>query len=103
MSAKLLCVVRDRLADAIGPVMLFPAVPAAIRSFSDLALDPATLVHRHPADFDLLQVGVIDEGSGELTPFCPPLVLVTGEAWAASQASSSSSSSEAQLSLVKEA
>jgi len=101
MSAKLLCVVRDRLAEAIGPVMLFPAVPAAIRSFSDLALDPQTMVHRHPADFDLLQIATIDEGSGEIAPCSPPVVLITGAAWAAAQ--KPESGPDGQLSLLKEA
>lgn len=100
MSAKLLCVVRDRLAEAIGPVMLFPAVPAAIRSFSDLALDPGTMVHRHPGDFDLLQIATIDEGSGEVSPLVPPVVLLTGVAWLASQ---KPVDGDGQLSLLKEA
>lgn len=100
--SKLLCVVRDRLADAIGPVMVFPAVPAAIRSFSDLAIDPSTLVARHPGDFDLLQVGVIDEGSGEVIANVPPLVLLTGVAWLAAQ-SPRDKPEDVQLSLIKEA
>lgn len=82
---KLLCVIRDRLAESVGPVMLFTAVPAAVRAFSDVALDPQTLVSRHPEDFDLLQVATIVEGSGEVTPLVPPRVLLTGVAWAAAQ------------------
>lgn len=101
MSAKLLCVVRDRLADAIGPVMLFAGVPAAIRSFSDLALDPQTMVHRHVADFELLHIATIEEGSGEVSPVLPPVVLLSGEAWAAAQ--KPVAGSEGQLSLLKEA
>lgn len=99
---KLLCVVIDRLSEAVGPVMVFPAIPAAIRSFSDLALDPSTLVHRHVGDFDLLQVGEIDEGSGEITPCSPPRLLMSGVAWLASQAPRDKSE-DSQLSLMKEA
>lgn len=82
---KLLCVVIDRLAEAVGPVMVFPAIPAAIRSFSDLALDPGTMVHRHTGDFDLLQVGSIEDVSGQIAACSPPVVLLSGVAWLASQ------------------
>lgn len=99
---KLLCVVRDRLAEACGPVMLFAAVPAAIRSFSDLATDPSTMVHRHVADFDLLQIAIVDEGSGEVTPVSPPAVLLTGVAWLASQKAPDEGSGQLEL-LKKEA
>lgn len=97
---KLLCVVIDRLAEAVGPVMVFPAVPAAIRSFSDLALDPGTMVHRHTGDFDLLQVGSIEDGSGQISACSPPVVLLSGVAWLAAQ---HPEKDPAQLPLVKEA
>lgn len=99
---KLLCVVRDRLAESVGPVMIFPAVPAAIRSFSDLATDQSTLVARHPGDFDLLHVASIEEGSGEVTPLSPPVVLLTGVAWLAAQ-KPAEAGADGQLSLLKEA
>lgn len=99
--AKLLCVIRDRLAESIGPVMVFTAGPAAIRSFSDLAVDPQTMISRHPEDFDLMQVATIDEGSGEVTPLSPPLVLLTGVAWLAAQ--KPADAGDGQLSLLKEA
>lgn len=99
---KLLCVIRDRLAEACGPVMLFSAVPAAIRSFSDVALDAQTTVGRHPEDFDLLQIALVDEGSGEVTPCSPPIVLVTGVAWLAAQKPRESAADDGgQLSLLR--
>jgi len=101
MAAKLLCVVRDRVADAIGPVMVFAAVPAAVRLFSDLALDPGTMVHRHPADFELLHVASIDESTGEVAAG-RPVVLLTGEAWLAAQEPREKIAVD-QLSLLKEA
>lgn len=99
---KLLCSVRDRLAEALGPVMLFPAIPAAVRSFSDLALDPGTMVHRHPGDFDLLHIADIDDVSGKVIPVDPPIVLLSGVAWLAAQ-KPAEASSDGQLSLLKEA
>lgn len=100
--AKFLCVIRDRLAESIGPVMLYPAIPAAIRAFSDVALDPQTMVSRHPEDFDLLHVATIEEGSGEVTPLSPPVVLLTGVAWRAAQVPRDDAG-DSQLSLLKEA
>lgn len=103
MADKLLCVIRDRLAESCGPVMMFTAIPAAIRSFSDLALDPQTMVSRHPEDYELLQVATIVEGSGEVTPLSPPQVLLTGAQWVAAQTPRDDAKSDAQLSLLKEA
>lgn len=100
MSLKLLCVIRDRLAESIGPVMLFPAVPAAIRSFSDVALDTQTTVGRHPGDFDLLQIATVDERSGVVAAIEPPLVLLTGVAWLAAQ-SKAEPEDGGQLSLLR--
>lgn len=98
---KLLCVIRDRLAEACGPVMLYAAVPAAIRSFSDIALDPQTSVNRHPEDYDLLQIGTVDERSGEITPCSPPVVLLTGVAWLAAQSKAAPAEDGGQLSLLR--
>jgi len=97
----LLCVVRDRVASSIGPVMMFPAVPSAIRSFSDLALDPQTMVNRHTADFDLVQIGTVDQSTGDVIACMPPVVLLSGASWLAAQ--ERPASSDGQLSLLKEA
>lgn len=101
---KMICLIRDRLSESCGPVMLFTAIPAAVRSFSDVALDPNTMVGRHPEDFDLLHVASIDEGSGEVVPLSPPVVLLTGAAWSAMQQKGVAKPAErddVQLSLLK--
>lgn len=98
---KLLCVIRDRLAESCGPVMLFSAVPAAIRSFSDVAVDPSTMVGRHPEDFDLLQIATVNEGSGEVSPVSPPVVLLTGASWVAAQKPRDPDEDGGQLSLLR--
>lgn len=97
---KLLCVIRDRLAESVGPVMAFAAIPAAIRSFSDLALDPQTMIHKHPEDFELLQIAEIDERSGQLRVVEPPVLLLSGVQWVAAQKPADDGG---QLSLLKEA
>lgn len=100
---RLVCVIRDRLAEDIGPIMAFPAVPAAVRSFADVAVDPQTMVARHPEDFELLQVATIDGATGVVVPCTPPVVLLTGVAWLASQKRADMPPADGQLSLLKEA
>lgn len=95
---KLLCVIRDRLSDSCGPVMAFPAIPAAIRQFSDVAVDSQTMVARHPEDFDLLHIANMDERSGAVEAVTPPVVLLTGVQWLASQ--KPSGQTDPQLSLL---
>lgn len=46
----------------------------AIRSVADLAADLNTTVGRHPADFQLYQVGTFDDQTGHLES-CPPIPL----------------------------
>lgn len=103
MATKLLCVILDRMAQAIGPVMVFPALGAAVRTFGDVANDPQTMVSRHPEDFDVLQVANIDDATGVVTPLVPPAVLLTGAAWVAAQSREAKPSAEdgGQLSLLK--
>lgn len=98
---RLLCTIVDRLAESVGPVMVYPAVPAAIRAFGDVATDSSTMVFRHPEDFDLIQIASIDERTGELTANLPPKVLLTGVAWKAAQ--NVVPQTDGQLSLLKEA
>lgn len=44
---------------------------AAVRSFGDLANDPATNVGRHPNDFVLFYVGEYDDQKGAMLPVSP--------------------------------
>lgn len=44
----------------------------ALRAVMDLATDLNTTVGRHPADFQLVEIGTFDDVTGVLTS-CPPL------------------------------
>lgn len=73
----------DNLAMTItGPLMTFKANAAAIRTFSDIAGDAQTNIGKHPADYDLLQVGHIDD-QGNITVYRE--TVITGEQWLAAQ------------------
>lgn len=84
---KRLYVVRDLVAEAVvGGVMTFPGDPAAVRSFQDAMRNPETVIAQHPADFDLLCVGVLEEGSGQVVGHPDgPTVVITGAAMMAAQ------------------
>lgn len=81
-------VVRDTLAEEVGPPMTFAADAPAARLFDDLCRDPNTNVSRHVKDHELLFVGFIDARTGQLHPPTPteppswaPHVVVTGAQW----------------------
>jgi len=89
---KLLYVIRDVVAETIGPIMTFAADAAAIRSFGDVASDPQTNVYRHTADFELVCLGSVTD-YGEIDADAPR-VVITGAQWKAAQ-----QPAEPQLSL----
>lgn len=68
----------------VGGVHCFAADAAAVRMFGDALADPASMLAKHPNDFQLACLGQLDLGTGVIT--VPPVrVVLTGEAWAASR------------------
>lgn len=59
--------VYDKKAEAFMQPFTYAAVGQAVRAFSDTVNDPKSAFYRHPADYDLYQLGTFDDGSGELT------------------------------------
>lgn len=49
--------------------------PAATRNFAHAAMEPSSLMHSHPSDFDLYRVGEFDTDSGEIKPCVPSHVV----------------------------
>lgn len=95
--------VRDRVAMAyIGGVQLFANDAVAVRMFGDVAGEPKSIVGAHVGDHELHAVGVFDtqlgvvlsspvefqrvDGGADQLSFFQPRVVITGEAWLASQA-----------------
>lgn len=83
---KNLYVVYDKITrDTVGPILVFAHHAPAVRIFTDELANPQTF-GRHPADFDLYQIGTLatDADVPELTDINPTVIL-TGSAWLASQ------------------
>lgn len=88
--------INDRVAQslvgrAMYLVMAFRTDAEAARYFADGINDKSSMLHQHPADFELIYLGTISEG-GEITPE-PRRIIITGDALIATQ----------QPALVKEA
>lgn len=66
----------------IGGLQLHKAQASAIRSFTDIALDPKTLINRHPEDFELIELGFLTDNN-TIHPNDDYNVVITGAAWAA--------------------
>lgn len=73
--------VYDTVAQTVLPTLIVEASDApAIRAFHDALSAPNSLLAQHPADFNLLLLGSIQE-DGTLLPAPSPTVLATGSAW----------------------
>lgn len=69
----------DSKAAVFGPPIFFQNSALAIRSFTDYANDPSMMIHRHPEDFSLFQIGTFDDNTGVLSSITPvSLVTASG-------------------------
>lgn len=50
---------------------------AAMRSFQDLASDPQAIICKHPADFQLFEIGTYNSQTGAMVPHDTPVYLAT--------------------------
>lgn len=60
--------VRDAKAGAFSAFHALPTRGEAIRAFGDFASDKSSNIGRHPADYSLWVVGVIDTSTGVVSP-----------------------------------
>lgn len=75
--------IRDNVAEQIiGTLIMLKHEAAAVRSFGDIASMPESIVGKHPADFDLVQLGYITH-THQLEP--DYRLVITGAAWLAAQ------------------
>ena len=81
MSDRKLYVLYDVLGEGWVGEVLCAAHPAPIvRSFHDLLRDGKSVPGQHPADYQILCVGVIAV-DGTILAYSPPQVIATGEQW----------------------
>lgn len=48
-----------------------PTTGAGIRTFQDACADPQTMLHRHPEDFHLFEIGEYDDQTGAMASTQP--------------------------------
>lgn len=84
-------VIRDERAEtSLGGPLVFPHHAVAVRFFGDLAKDPQSAINKHLNDHTLLYIGTYDEETCVIIPTESVQVILTGEAWAATQAQAQS-------------
>lgn len=68
----LLFSIHDAKADTFNTIFTFTTRGQALRAFKDLANDPNSSVGRHPGDYRLVVVGVLDDQTGRVTGLDSP-------------------------------
>lgn len=58
--------IYDKIAAAFQPVFCVPSVGQAERAFHDACSVPDSDLGKHPSDYDLYQVGVFNQESGDI-------------------------------------
>lgn len=76
MTDIVICSVRDRALDAFMTPVFVPAIGLALRSFSDEVNRSDSPMFAHPEDYDLYQIGVFHDDTGNITPHPPRMVAV---------------------------
>lgn len=85
--------ILDTVSDMIlGGLHLFPHDAPAIRFFGDLCGDPQTQLGRHPKDHALVNMGYLTDENQMVG--IERVVIITGDAWLATQAPASSEGAE---------
>lgn len=75
--------IEDTVAnDLIGGIHIHRHEAAAIRMFSDVAQLEGSMINRHPQDYQLIQLGHLDEKNQLVENY---KLVMTGLQWAAAQ------------------
>lgn len=70
----------------VGPIMIHSNEKPAIRDFTTVLADKNTNLGIHPADYELRELGTIDEATAVIEqPDGFPKVVATGAQWLAEQ------------------
>lgn len=68
--------VRDSAVDAFMRPFFVPTTGVAVRSFSDEVLRAESEMHKHPADYELFELGRFDEETGKFQNVSAPRSLI---------------------------
>lgn len=77
---KIIAIQDDLANDLAGPVILIRHDAEAIRYFGDVASHPESQVGRHVEDYQLVELGVLDD---DLTIISGKRTILTGAQWKA--------------------
>lgn len=87
-SSRSLYVIFDTVAESfIGQVIIDRHPAPVCRMFHQLLGDPKTQLHAHPADYNVLHIGYLED-TGRLWPI-DPTIIATGAAWLSAQENAS--------------
>lgn len=75
--------IRDRVAQEIVglrmyALMCFRTNEEAARYFSDAINDESSMLNKHPQDYELIHVGLVND-EGTITPLSAPQLIITGD------------------------
>lgn len=65
----------------IGPIINANNAAPAIRHFHDILKDETSLLHAHPQDYNLLELGRQYSEGGTIAANDPPITIATGASW----------------------
>ena len=72
---KVLVALYDRATEAFAPIMTVHTRGEAIRSFRNECNNPQSPINQHPTDYELYQLGLYNEQTGEIEP-CEPAEMI---------------------------
>lgn len=71
---KLICSVRDMVANAYSNPFISHNQGTALRDFSQACADPESQLYKSPEGFALYSIGTFEDDTGQITPH-PPILL----------------------------
>lgn len=64
---KLIFAIKDLATETYVTPLFLRSRGEAMRTFTDAANDPQSMVSKHPEDYELYELGAFDEQTGEIT------------------------------------
>lgn len=77
---NLYAIIDNKAEDIIGGIQIHRHEAAAVRMYNDVANTEGTMLNKHPGDFDLVQLGHLDEKNQIVENY---KMVMTGEQWLA--------------------
>lgn len=76
MQMKMFSIFDNKAKIFAAPFML-QSTGAAVRAFEDLVSDERTIINRHPADFQLFDMGTFEDSTGIIVAISPYVLVAT--------------------------